>query len=193
MRSGDTDLELTMEDLVQPTDGDLAALGVMPSVAGIPPRSVRQRVSQLGSGPVLSQPTEPASAHTVEPDFDSELALDRWPGTQSSETPQPDELDLSWAEPVLSARPAQGLGAETASFELDPIEPGAGVSDLLPLHRQMDGRMWGEVGTKLDLGRAYVEMNDLEAAQAILAEVIEEGDADQQAEARRLLAQLTGR
>jgi pilus assembly protein FimV len=128
IRNGDADLELTMADLVQATDLDLATLGVAPSVAGM-----------------------------------------------SSQ-----------------ARPAKGPEAEMGPFELGPIEPGTGASDLVPLPWEMDGGLWGDVGTKLDLGRAYVEMNDPEAAQAILAEVIEEGDADQQAEARRLLTQLTG-
>ena len=191
--NGDADLELTMEDLVQATDGDLVALGMMPSVAGVPPHSVPQRMPQLGSQPALRPLAEPVSEDTSGSGFDSEVAFDSWPGAQSPETPPPDDLDLSWPELVSPARPAKGPGSETARFELGPIEPGTGASDLVPFHWQMDGGVWGEVGTKLDLGRAYVEMNDPDAAQAILAEVIEEGDADQQAEARRLLAQLTGR
>lgn len=44
-----------------------------------------------------------------------------------------------------------------------------------------------EVGTKLDLARAYVDMGDPEGARSILSEVIEEGDEAQRQEARQLL------
>ncbi len=47
-----------------------------------------------------------------------------------------------------------------------------------------------EVGTKLDLARAYVDMDDSEGAADILAEVIKEGNDDQVKEAQQLLDSL---
>ncbi|MEL7310480.1 MAG: FimV/HubP family polar landmark protein [Pseudomonadota bacterium] len=47
-----------------------------------------------------------------------------------------------------------------------------------------------EVGTKLDLARAYVDMGDPEGARSILKEVLNEGDESQQAEAKQLLETL---
>jgi len=47
-----------------------------------------------------------------------------------------------------------------------------------------------EVGTKLDLARAYVDMGDPEGARSILAEVLQEGNAAQKQEAQRLMASL---
>ncbi|MEM6820110.1 MAG: FimV/HubP family polar landmark protein [Pseudomonadota bacterium] len=47
-----------------------------------------------------------------------------------------------------------------------------------------------EVGTKLDLARAYVDMGDPEGARSILKEVMNEGDESQQAEAQKLLEAL---
>lgn len=47
-----------------------------------------------------------------------------------------------------------------------------------------------EVGTKLDLARAYVDMGDPEGARSILKEVLTEGDEAQQEEARKLLESL---
>ncbi|MHB1619844.1 MAG: FimV/HubP family polar landmark protein [Sulfuricella sp.] len=47
-----------------------------------------------------------------------------------------------------------------------------------------------EVSTKLDLARAYVDMGDAEGARDILQEVLKEGAAEQQEEARKLLAEL---
>jgi len=47
-----------------------------------------------------------------------------------------------------------------------------------------------EVNTKLDLARAYVEMEDHEGAKGILDEVLSEGNDGQKEEARRLLEEL---
>jgi len=47
-----------------------------------------------------------------------------------------------------------------------------------------------EVGTKLDLARAYVDMGDPEGARSILDEVLKEGSAEQKQEAGRLMASL---
>ena len=49
-----------------------------------------------------------------------------------------------------------------------------------------------EVGTKLDLARAYMDMGDPEGARNILAEVLQEGSVTQKQEAQRLLSSLPG-
>ena len=49
-----------------------------------------------------------------------------------------------------------------------------------------------EVGTKLDLARAYMDMGDPEGARSILDEVLSEGSASQKTEARRLIDSLPG-
>ena len=47
-----------------------------------------------------------------------------------------------------------------------------------------------EVDTRLDLARAYIDLGDAEGARGLLEEVVDEGDAAQQQEARTLLAGL---
>jgi pilus assembly protein FimV len=47
-----------------------------------------------------------------------------------------------------------------------------------------------EVGTKLDLARAYMDMGDPEGARSILEEVLTEGNPNQRQEAERLIASL---
>lgn len=47
-----------------------------------------------------------------------------------------------------------------------------------------------EIGTKLDLARAYIDMGDSEGAKNILSEVLEEGDSQQKQEAQKLMQQL---
>ena len=49
-----------------------------------------------------------------------------------------------------------------------------------------------EVGTKLDLARAYMDMGDPEGARNILDEVMHEGSVAQKQEAQRLLESLPG-
>ncbi|VEH49898.1 FimV/HubP family polar landmark protein [Pseudomonas taetrolens] len=47
-----------------------------------------------------------------------------------------------------------------------------------------------EAATKLDLAQAYIDMGDSDGARDILAEVMAEGNPEQQAEAREMLARL---
>lgn len=49
---------------------------------------------------------------------------------------------------------------------------------------------WDEVSTKLDLARAYIEMDDKDSAASILREVVNEGNEGQKATAGELLAEL---
>ena len=67
-----------------------------------------------------------------------------------------------------------------ADYPLDAdTEAGGGYDD--------DADMLDEVGTKLDLARAYMDMGDNDGARSLLDEVVEEGDAAQIQEARELL------
>jgi pilus assembly protein FimV len=52
------------------------------------------------------------------------------------------------------------------------------------------GEPWDDIGLKLDLARAYLEMDDPDAARTILDEVVGEGRDDQRREAESLLAGL---
>ena len=87
-----------------------------------------------------------------------------------------------------------------ASAELSQVDFDIGdskVEDLEPTsvmtgwRRGPEGPTMTEVGTKLDLARAYVDMGDPDGARSILNEVLEEGDSAQRQEARRLLDELT--
>ncbi|MCZ6810132.1 MAG: hypothetical protein O7D92_10270 [Proteobacteria bacterium] len=65
-----------------------------------------------------------------------------------------------------------------------------GPSDADDLHD--DARTMTEVGTKLDLARAYVDMGDPDGARSILEEVLNEGDDSQKQQAQQLLDELPG-
>ncbi len=53
-----------------------------------------------------------------------------------------------------------------------------------------EARTMTEVGTKLDLARAYVDMGDPAGARSILEEVLDEGDSGQRQQAQKLLDSL---
>lgn len=48
-----------------------------------------------------------------------------------------------------------------------------------------------EIATKLDLAKAYVELGDKDSAKTILSEIITDGDAEQQRQAKELLRQCS--
>lgn len=78
---------------------------------------------------------------------------------------------------------AQGKSASMAESALD-----LGSINLdLDSPKVQDG---DEVGTRLELAKAYEEMGDKEGARELLSEVAKEGNAEQQARAKEILARL---
>lgn len=59
-------------------------------------------------------------------------------------------------------------------------------------HRDLEPVTMSEVGTKLDLARAYMDMGDPDGARSILGEVLQEGSDAQRQEAQRLLDSIPG-
>jgi pilus assembly protein FimV len=85
------------------------------------------------------------------------------------------DLDLGASAPADA-----DTGVETQRLSADQT-----VSDIEPA-------TMSEVGTKLDLARAYMDMGDPEGARSILDEVLNEGSVSQKQEARRLIDSLPG-
>ena len=86
-----------------------------------------------------------------------------------------DDATVEHRRPVL----ADDDTVETASFA-----PGDISAEL------EEARTMTEVGTKLDLARAYVDMGDPAGARSILEEVLDEGDSSQRQQAQKLLDSL---
>jgi pilus assembly protein FimV len=79
-----------------------------------------------------------------------------------------------------------GDTTENIDFNLDELNPEDEEEDLTEgLLQESD-----EIGTKLDLARAYMDMGDPDGARGILEEVIEEGNNEQKTEAENLISQL---
>jgi FimV-like protein len=70
-----------------------------------------------------------------------------------------------------------------------PDDTGIGEQMTLP---PLEPVTISEVGTKLDLARAYMDMGDPDGARNILKEVLQEGSVGQKQEAQRLIDSLPG-
>ena len=107
------------------------------------------------------------------------------------------DFDVSGLDFNLDAESSDETPAETAEddnsldFDMSTSELAATDSgdDLGGLTDDAFGEV-DEVGTKLDLAKAYVDMGDSDGARSILDEVLEEGDDAQKAQAKELLGAL---
>ncbi|GAO36317.1 hypothetical protein SCT_1723 [Sulfuricella sp. T08] len=105
------------------------------------------------------------------------------------ESPLDFDFNLDQEEPPAPSEP-KGVAApdlDLSGISLDMSEPGS--EKVAPIDSPDDFGSQ-EVSTKLDLARAYVDMGDVEGARDILQEVLKEGVAEQQVDARKLLAEL---
>ena len=83
------------------------------------------------------------------------------------------------------------VGTASASKEREPtVTQQVSANDLAM--SELEPVTLSEVGTKLDLARAYMDMGDPDGARSILQEVLTEGSASQKQEAQRLIQTLPG-
>jgi pilus assembly protein FimV len=119
----------------------------------------------------------PAVAGTdVDLDLDDLTAALKVSGAGDTIDQVRDDATVEQPRPSLS-----GKTAEVPTMSLGPDD----LSDDLNEARTMT-----EVGTKLDLARAYVDMGDPAGARSILEEVLDEGDEGQRQQAQQLLDSL---
>jgi len=97
--------------------------------------------------------------------------------SESGDTVEQPRDDATVEQPRPSMTDAEASG----TISLGPDD----MSDDLS-----DARTMTEVGTKLDLARAYVDMGDPAGARSILEEVLDEGDEGQRQQAQQLLDSL---
>jgi pilus assembly protein FimV len=72
------------------------------------------------------------------------------------------------------------------------IEPMSIEVDSTATEQELEPVTMSEVGTKLDLARAYMDMGDPDGARSILTEVLQEGSSSQKQEAQRLIDSIPG-
>jgi pilus assembly protein FimV len=124
-------------------------------------------------------------------------------------TPPPPHIDPS-ATGRMQTLDASGVDLDLGNLaehksangiDLDVGAPSVGEGTFVQTQRlaqtevplpELEPATMSEVGTKLDLARAYMDMGDPEGARSILAEVLTEGSVSQKQEARRLMDTLPG-
>ncbi len=84
------------------------------------------------------------------------------------------------------------IGEATDAPDESPTVRDTLATAQMPQLSQLEPVTMSEVGTKLDLARAYMDMGDPDGARNILQEVLAEGSASQKQEARRLIDSLPG-
>lgn len=123
-------------------------------------------------------------------------ALD-WQPAKTAQSPEPDftldlpQLDLDAVPTAAAVAPEMpppvavpGLDLSSISLTLDK------ASKQAPAAVHGKDEHWFDVQTKFDLAKAYREMGDKDGAREILEEVLKEGDAGQQIEAKKMLENL---
>lgn len=135
--------------------------------------------------------------------YDSRMSDDdtgRMPGLAGSTDLDLDLDDLTAALKISEVGDTVNQSRDDATVEQPRIRGGAGGDSATGITQQLDpedlsselheARTMTEVGTKLDLARAYVDMGDPSGARSILEEVLDEGDDGQKQQAQKLLDSL---
>jgi pilus assembly protein FimV len=197
-------LDERSRDLLRQSEaGDLAATRELPAAAD------RDDATQLAPIARLADAAEETGqAHEI-PSGDLDLDLDELARALENDTvEQPRRDDLNFSADVF------GGSDSTAIRQMRSADRGSALEDLdldvgaTVVDREADATArlspddlslpdlepvtLSEVGTKLDLARAYMDMGDPDGARSILQEVLGEGSASQKLEAQRLIETLPG-
>jgi pilus assembly protein FimV len=126
---------------------------------------------------------------------DLDLDLNELARALETDTSATRREDVSFSSDVFEKK------AGETGVDLDVGASREGTADLTATERfridelvlpDLEPVTLSEVGTKLDLARAYMDMGDPDGARSILQEVLGEGSASQKQEAQRLIETLPG-
>ena len=161
------------------TDTDFVDVATTPGAGRVD--APTEIVTQLVQRPEFEPPHDSSSTARLAA-LESPAGLDHDLGdldkTQIKELGDSNGVDLDVGTPASSS---EGTFVQTQRIMAEDIP----LPDLEPA-------TMSEVGTKLDLARAYMDMGDPEGARSILSEVLSEGSLSQKQEARRLIDTLPG-
>ncbi|HEY1772366.1 MAG TPA: FimV/HubP family polar landmark protein [Gammaproteobacteria bacterium] len=155
------------------TDFDLGDLNFEPTPSAAKPAEEKKTAPTLGT----DEPTV-ATDFGTDSQVEFDKALNDLASFVNTNVPaQPDMGEDPGADKTMAIRPPK---PPTADISMDdaPAQDGGGSS-------------MNEIGTKLDLARAYIDMGDPDGAKSILEEVIAEGNAQQKSEAQELIKHVS--
>jgi pilus assembly protein FimV len=179
LSGGDETEEVSIESLGLDIDAH-EALGELDKDDDTLRRARRVKVDDTVEAPLINLVDR--AGDTVEQDLLSSTSLMKLSASltaddHSSDTSETAMIDLS------------GATGELPTVETPRLAPDASVTED-DFSIAEEAATMSEVGTKLDLARAYLDMGDPEGARAILDEVLQEGNAVQKQEAQRLMVSL---
>jgi pilus assembly protein FimV len=174
--------------------GELASADAPTLVAGLDETSRRMIAdAQDGHGQhptellPLGEATDDAGKTSRVPSLDFELNYDVDGEAATGKHAKLGDTDFRLDLDVgTSKKPADAEHAQTQRME------SARASEVEPLPADLEPVTMSEVGTKLDLARAYMDMGDPDGARNILNEVLQEGSVTQKQEAQRLIDSIPG-
>ena len=168
-------------------------------VAGLDERSRRTLAlaDAAGEPNAAPVPTGTTSSWQIdESELESILSGESPNGRDAAATSRLTALDSADVDFDVGDEPVRAAGG--LDFDVGTVTvPHADLSEqheisVDPKMAELEPVTPSEVGTKLDLARAYMDMGDPEGARSILEEVMHEGSAGQRQEAGRLLESLPG-
>lgn len=210
--SREPSVDLSLEPLSVASGSTPLAAGLAGTAATPGPQGSEEAGLDLEPMALETASTEPAPAASLSAEPESlgegtlasveapslDLALEPLEAPARPSEGVPDEV-LQTLTPRDASPSAGGVGQTAAraaggspevEFELD-LDLSSGEPDEASFFLEGDAMgSLDEVGTKLDLARAYIDMGDTEGARGILGEVLSEGNDTQQGEARELLSRL---
>jgi pilus assembly protein FimV len=189
--AADIDLDLggggtprTSTDIMLDAGAADAAMGMDTAILNLGAATTGQRGRPAAPMPDFTLEVPPAGAGSQ-----ADIVLEAAPPARDSNVID-FHIDLppDSPEPVtLGAAPGADAGLD---FKLEGLDLSLeGEQKSAAAIAEKNGH-WYDVQTKFDLAKAYQEMGDRDGAKEILQEVIKEGDAEQQVQAKTLLASL---
>ena len=143
----------------------------------------------IGDSSELEPSAEPEVAETESNDNNLDFDLELSDDISTEEKPE-EKVETNSAEPEDDFS-LDSLSDELESATDDNLD-GSALDLSLDDENETDDELVSgdEVGTKLDLAKAYIDMGDPEGARSILSEVMEEGSDSQKEEAQELIGQI---
>ena len=201
--------EVELADTEPREEAELAQAGADDSLTGI--QEDAQTASHSDDAKLDSSSLDNDSLEDDPVDLEMSMDTDADSGTDLDEMVRALDESVSMDEPLRAKKPGEIVEEElTANIahdldmslddeieellasddgDIELIEEGDDLSDADDSFDMLDGA--DESETKLDLARAYIEMDDTDGARDILSEVVRDGNAQQQAEAQSLLDKMS--
>ena len=199
------DLDRTHES-PRPAGADADATHEMPARQTPPAETVTllaPRIGEVGATALMPRADRPREDFDTSKSAEIELSssgldldLDELARALENDTvAQPKRDELRFSTDVFATGihkfPATAMDLDVGAPLTDHREPT--VTERMPQDLdlpELEPVTLSEVGTKLDLARAYMDMGDPDGARSILQEVLGEGSASQKVEAQRLIETL---